>query len=90
MKNKKKLLSKISKHKPVICSTDFPYFNSFKPISKTRSLPLSLRDFYYQLQNEELTYDELMGKCELVTININNKDVTNIKMFTHDQNKRSA
>ena len=83
------LLSKISEHKPVICSIVSPYSDSFKPNSKTNNLPLSLRDLY-QPQNEELTYDELLGVCELVTINVNNEDVTKIEMFTRHQNKSSA
>ena len=85
----KELLSKISEHKPVICSIVSPYSDSFKPNSKTSNLPLSLRDLY-QPQNEELTYDELLGVCELVTINVNNEDVTKIEMFTRDQSKSSA
>ena len=50
----KELLSKISEHKPVICSIVSFYSDSFKPNSKTSNLPLSLRDLY-QPQNEELT-----------------------------------
>ena len=84
-----KFLSKISKHKPVICSIVSPYSDLFKPNSKTCSLPPSLRDLY-QPQNEELTYAELLEVCEQVIISVNNEDVTKIEMYTRDQIKSSA
>ena len=82
-------LSKISRHKPVICSIVSPYSDSFVPNSKTSNLPPSLRDLF-QPQNEELTYVELLEVCEQVIISVNKEDVTKIEMFTRDQNRSSA
>lgn len=82
-------LSKISKHKPVVCSIVSPYSDAFNPKSKTSNLPSSLRDLY-QPQNEELTYSELLEVCEQMVIIVDNEDVTKIEMFTRDQNKSSA
>ena len=82
-------LSKISKHKPVICSIVSPYSDAFKPKSETSNLPSSLRDLH-QPQNEELTYSELLEVCEQIVINVDNEEVTKIEMFTCDQNKSSS
>ena len=84
--------SSISKHKPCCLSLISSYSDKFMPPKcekVTTLLPPSLSNLY-SAQNEELTYSELINRCEEVTVNLSREEILQIEKATRDQSHCDA
>ena len=84
--------SSISKHKPTSLSLISSYSDKFMPPKCEKVitlLPPSLSNLY-SAQNEELTYSELINRCEEVTVTLSREEILQIEKATRDQSHCDA